>query len=224
MLSACSNLLSQKGAELVPTGLEKTKGETVTLPAQLRTLTIKTSNTSFLSCAEPGPDVALSDTFKLVTAVTSERATSVAGAASAPDTAERKGSLSNDLQSSTTALELAGRTQTVLLAREFLFRTCEAAANGWLDKADVKEAHKGTLVQIAGMVAADTKKAETAGVLAVASAAIQLDPKVLLNTSSAVRDAIQSACLKQFEECLARPGLDDKGKGVCRASFIECTK
>jgi hypothetical protein len=224
MLSACANLLSQKHAELAPTAQSAEFGETATLPAQLRVLTIKRKEGSFVSCAEPGPDVALSDTFKLVTAVTSERVESASDAASASSSSQRKGSLSGDLQSSTTALELAGRTQTVLLAREFLFRTCEAAANGWLEKLDVKTAHTGTLEQLTRMVAADAKKAETTAVLVAAGAAGPLDAKAILNAASAVREASLRACRAEFEACLSKPGADDKAKEVCRATHDNCIK
>jgi hypothetical protein len=223
--TGCGNLLSQKQAELAPTRETLNLGETLTLPAQLRTTTIKKSAGAFIACSEPAPDVALSDTFKLITGITSESAqsaSSAASAASASTSSNGKRSFNNDLQSSTTALELAGRTQTVLLAREFLFRTCEAASNGWLNSEAVIKAHTGTLEQIAGMVAADKKKAETAGVLAAASVAIQLESKPLLAAGSALRETLRNACLKTFEECLAKPGLDEKGKEACRAKFATC--
>jgi hypothetical protein len=226
-LSGCSHLLSQKQAELAPSRETLGLGETLTLPAQLRTTTIKKKPGDFISCSEPAPDVALSDTFKLITGITADvaqTASSAASAASSSTSSTGKRTFNNELQSNTTALELAGRTQTVLLAREFLFRTCEAASNGWLDSKAVVMAHRGALDQITGMVAADRQKAETAGVLAAASVSIQLDSKALLNAGSVLRDTVGSVCLKSFEECLSKAGSNEKDKEVCRATFARCVK
>ena len=55
-LSGCADLLSQKRAELSPTRATTNKGEMVTLPAQLRSVTFKNSAGDFISCSEPAPD------------------------------------------------------------------------------------------------------------------------------------------------------------------------
>jgi hypothetical protein len=212
ILSGCGSLMAQKTAELAPTRVTQEKGEMVTLPAQLRTITNKNEQGSYISCAEPGPDVAMSDTFKLITGITADSSTG------------NKATLNNDLQTSTTALELAGRTQTVLLAREFLYRTCEAASNDWLGKDDVKAAHLQILKQITGLIETDKNKAETSAVIAGAVASGKLDPKILGYTAVAVSGAIRDACVKTFEECVAKPGVDEKAKSVCRSAFIECLK
>lgn len=59
------------------------------------------------------------------------------------------------------ALELAGRTQVVLLAREFLCRNCEARANGWLKDEQFYASQDKIITQIADMIKADKAKAET---------------------------------------------------------------
>jgi hypothetical protein len=221
ILSGCSSLVSQKNAELAPTRVTEQKGEMVTLPAQLRTITNKISTGSFITCAEPGPDIALSDTFKLITGVTSDTSSAVNSADGASTSAGNKTGLSNDLQTSTTALELAGRTQTVLLAREFLYRTCEAASNGWIEKKGVADAHASILNNITSLIETDKKKAETTAAIAGAVATGKLDPKLLGNAAVVVSRAIRDACAKEFEECISKAG-DDKAKGICRASLNNC--
>jgi len=212
LLSACGtlsqSLVPQKTAEMVPMQATQGKGDMVTMPAQLRTITTKNTVGSYISCAEPGPDVALSDTFKLITDIT----------------ASDKVTLKNDLQTTTTALELAGRTQTVLLAREFLYRTCEAASNGWITAPKVEVAHGEILKQITGLIETDKKKAETAANISEAVATGKLDPKILGYASTAVRGAIRDACVKTFEDCIAKPGADDKAKAACRSTLNECLK
>lgn len=47
-----------------------------------------------------------------------------------------KGEASGEIDLSATAVELAGRTQTVLVAREAMFRLCEATMNGYISAED----------------------------------------------------------------------------------------
>lgn len=222
ILSGCSSLVSQKTAKLAPSRLADNTEEMITLPAELRTITNKKINSKFISCAEPGPDVALSDTFKLITGSTSDTSSSVSSGTGSSASIGNKGSLNNDLQTSTTALELAGRTQTVLLAREFLYRTCEAASNEWINSDDVKTAHSQILNQITNLVKADLKKADTSAAIAVAIATGKLDSKILETSSKAFNDAIKESCVKTFEDCIAKSGLDEKLKAVCRTTFNNC--
>lgn len=222
ILTGCGSLMAQKEAELAPSRVTTATGEMVTLPAQLRTITNKTSKGSYISCAEPGPDVAMSDTFKLITGITSDTSSSVNNGNGSSATAGNKTGLNNDLQTSTTALELAGRTQTVLLAREFLYRTCEAASNGWIEAKDVAEAHKSILNNITTLINTDNKKAETTAAVAGAIATMKLDQKILGSTATVVKGVIRDACTKDFEECMSKAESDEKAKGVCRAGFNKC--
>lgn len=222
LLSGCGSMMAQKNAELAPTRVTTTSGEMVTMPAQLRTVTNKTSAGSYISCAEPGPDVAMSDTFKLITGITSDTSSSANGGDGKSASAGNKTSLNNDLQTTTTALELAGRTQTVLLAREFLYRTCEAASNNWIDGAQVKAAHTEILKQITGLVETDKKKAETTAAISGAIATGKLDPKLLGNAAAAVSAAIRDSCNKEFVDCLGKAGADEKAKTQCTTNFNKC--
>ncbi|EIM31788.1 hypothetical protein LepocDRAFT_00005300 [Leptothrix ochracea L12] len=221
-LSGCGSLMSQKVAELAPTRVTAQTGEMVTLPAQLRTITNKTSKGSYISCAEPGPDVAMSDTFKLIAGITTDTSSSINNGNGSSASAGNKTGLNNDLQTSTAALELAGRTQTVLLAREFLYRTCEAASNGWIKDEAVARAHESILKNITDLIDTDKKKAETTAAIAGAVATGKLDPKLLGNAAIAVSGAIRDACTKDFEECITKAGVDEKAKGVCRANLNKC--
>lgn len=130
--------------ELFQPEVIKGEGELVSVPSGLRILNIteKDENSKgFLFCAEPFSDVALSDTFRLINSFKSNGTDS-----------------SRELETNATALELAGRTQVVLLAREFLYRTCEAAANGWLDASAVKLNHVAIIIQISSMLEQDANK------------------------------------------------------------------
>lgn len=226
-VGGCS-LVPQKHAELSPSNEMKGLGEIVTLPAQLRTVGIKKHQNTFISCAEPGPDVALSDTFKLITGITSDTSANANdGATNSNTSASNKFGINNDLQLTTTALELAGRTQTVLLAREFMFRTCEAAANGWIDNTVVKSNHEKIIDGIANLIKNENTKAETAKTKAETEAKIAtiiLDEKALNIGGDAVRAAIVNACTNTLTQCIKEPELDEKGKAACQAAFLKCIK
>lgn len=76
-------------------------------------------------CAEPPPDVALNRSLELAGEVSGETK-------GVELSAEARAALASN------AVQLAGRTQIVLLARELLYRTCELALNGHLNSTDVK--------------------------------------------------------------------------------------
>lgn len=76
-------------------------------------------------CAEPPPDVALNRSLELAGKFSGETQ-------GVELSAEARAALASN------AVQLAGRTQLVLLARELLYRTCELALNGHLSSADVK--------------------------------------------------------------------------------------
>ena len=95
----------------------------VTYPTELRGAYVLTPNSNLRFCAEPAPDVAL-ETIQKLTA-------DLKASSSAGNTAE--GSLSSEF--STKVIELAGRTQLVLIAREMLYRACELSLNSPTDTA-----------------------------------------------------------------------------------------
>lgn len=217
----CSTMLSQKTAKLVPSRITKDTGETVTLPGQLRMVILKKRNGSFTTCAEPSPDTALSDAFRMMPNVVTDTAASISPSTGGTFSGSSKQTVNNDVQSSTTAIELAGRTQTVLLARELLFRTCEAAANDWLSPEDVKKAHTDIKTLISDMVEVDGKKAKTAGVLVAAAAVGSLEPKILQKAEKAFTDAIQDSCLKAAATCNAKASSEEE-KIACGKALLKC--
>ena len=221
MLVGCGTL-AQKKAELVQPEVVKGVGEIVSMPSQLRTLNIKKKASDFLSCAEPGPDVALSDTFKLIAGVSSG-VTAPAGDNDGSSVGKNV-ELNSDFQTSTTAMELAGRTQVVLLAREFMYRTCEAAANGWLGKDDVKNSHGQIIKQISSMVEGDAakQKAKAAAAEVAAATAKKLDPKVVKNVADAIGAAVKGHCMTVYDSCVVKSGSDAKAKKACRGQLESC--
>jgi hypothetical protein len=89
-------------------------------------------------CAEPSPDVAMEATARLLLTV---------------EYAGVTGSLSPELAAR--VVELAGRTQTVLILREALYRSCEQAAAGNLSPADVRAVYTDALATVRAMTDAD---------------------------------------------------------------------
>lgn len=73
------------------------------------------------------------------------------------------------LEASSTAVELGGRTQYVVLAREMLYRTCEMAAAGFLNPSTVESQHTSIINALTKMLAAEEKKAEATKVAADAA-------------------------------------------------------
>lgn len=73
-VTGCGNLVSQKRGDVVLQDADALKGKLMTQPVQLRNVYIKNTPSkdapaSYISCAEPAPDAALSDTFKLIAGV-----------------------------------------------------------------------------------------------------------------------------------------------------------
>lgn len=79
------------------------------------------------SCSEPAPDVALSFVNELNASQKAPTGTTGASA---------------DATLNATALALAGRNEVVLLARESLFRICEANLNGAISNTDVAKLYE----------------------------------------------------------------------------------
>jgi hypothetical protein len=125
----------------------------VTMPGELRAAYIAGGKDAVLRyCAEPAPDTAAQAALKVATAIeASGKSTSAA---------EGSAKINNNVEYAVTVLELAGRTQAVLLTRELAYRVCEARLNGIIDE---KAAH-GLLwdvIQVSRHLAeAEQKKAE----------------------------------------------------------------
>lgn len=97
------------------------------------------------SCAEPAPDTAYSFT------------NSFTGSVKKPEGPEAE----VDLALNATALALAGRDNVVLLAREALFRLCEARANNDISQAQYDAQFSAVLTQIKEISDTNKVRAET---------------------------------------------------------------
>jgi hypothetical protein len=106
-LTLCS-CTAQREVRLTP--IPADDNQLVSYPAELRGAYFLTDTTKIRYCAEPAPDVGISSTKNFTV--------------KPPEGAE------GNIELSDTALELGGRTALVLLAREMLYRACEASING----------------------------------------------------------------------------------------------
>jgi hypothetical protein len=97
-----------------------------------------------IGCAEPAPDIGLSQVNKIKVETT------------AADN-QKNGA---DLEFSNTAVALAGRTQLVLALREALFRICESSINMNMTKEDTKLLFKTTLKSLSELTEAEKKTAD----------------------------------------------------------------
>lgn len=145
-LGGCG-FFAQKHAETKT--LEDSGVAAITYPTELRAAYAVKKDSTARYCAEPPPDVALNTIQKIAADV---KATTKSGT-------EAEGGLS--AEASTTALELAGRTQLVLLAREMLYRACELSMNqSELSAADVKDLYTIVAEVVRDFAAADRAAAE----------------------------------------------------------------
>ncbi|MHC3995565.1 hypothetical protein ACXWTF_12140 [Thiomicrolovo sp. ZZH C-3] len=156
---------------------------------QLVELTKNYFNPDFSICAEPPSDTAANASMEMTNTLSNQlaanaeamaklsnavNALSVIQGGTDVDASGRIGitndtSLQMRLNLSRQMIELQGRTQLVLLARDFMYRNCEAAANGYLSREDFLEMHKLSINQITAMSKASIKQAEAAEADAKAS-------------------------------------------------------
>jgi DNA-binding GntR family transcriptional regulator len=91
---------------------------TISAPASLRNVYMVPAGSALKYCAEPAPDTALDSVQKLAAEVK---------AAIPQVQADVAGKLDSELQAK--VVQLAGRSQLVVLAREMLYRACELSIN-----------------------------------------------------------------------------------------------
>jgi len=143
--------------------------------------------------------------------------------------AQNEQSINVGLNTVNQIVALEGRTQFVLLAREMLFRTCEASANGKLESADSAVAKQHALVfnALAKMldtqkVEAETEKAkaEAEKAKAVVAAAEKLDPKILkVFANNSLNKTILDQYLEEYTSCITDSGDDQGKKDKCKRSY-----
>lgn len=113
--------------------------------ASRRGAIIVAENSKVRSCAEPTPDVALSF------------ANALKGDFGFPGNTTATGV---NATLNATAMALAGRDNVVLLAREALFRICEASINGSIASSDVKPLFQDVFRQVKEIAEAQASKAK----------------------------------------------------------------
>lgn len=150
-LSGCANftpLVSQK--PIIQNG-----SQWLTYDASRRgTLVVAENGKIIRSCAEPAPDTANSFVNSLKGTFKTAGGTSAEGV---------------DASVNATALALAGRDNLVLLARESLFRLCEARANGDISQKRYADIFQDVLQQIKEI--SEAEKAKSAAIQSIAKAA-----------------------------------------------------
>lgn len=226
-LSGCSVLSPQK-AQHIPSIAIGDNGDLYSVPANLRTIDIRKKNADYIVCSEPVPDVAMSNALKLALDASSTQSAETA-ATTGDDNVS--GSVSNALglkgnsDASTTALELAGRTQIVLLAREFISSNCKARANGWINDNDFKASQEKIVAQISAMISTDKEKAQAEKAKAEAIGAAvkaQLDKKALANVANAFQQAKADTCLTTYDNCMTSAAGDSQKVKACKVTLGKC--
>lgn len=220
------------------------------IPTQLRGayVTKKTNNTApYTYCAEPFADVAASNSYKATADATNKLNSLIDSQATRAnsDGSNRSASAKTDqqiqqvvngtLETLNTIVQLEGRTQYVLLAREMMYRTCEAASNGWygtdenLIATRVSSEHSAVVEALTRMLVAEKEKATAQSNTAVAAvtAAVadgKIDKSVL--TAMTANDAytvMREQQIKKLDNCL-KSAKNDKEKSACASDFTDQTK
>ncbi|MBY0578054.1 MAG: hypothetical protein K2P57_03310 [Burkholderiales bacterium] len=148
MISGCAT--PQKNARVLT--INDANTSVVTYPTELRGTYILRSSTGMHYCAEPTPDVALDAAQKLGASL----------GVKPPAGADIQASANAEL--STKVVQLAGRSEVVMLAREMLYRACELTFNNPSpeNSAQALEMYRivASLVQNLGMAERTSAEAE----------------------------------------------------------------
>lgn len=146
LLGGCG--LAKDEAELI--SIKDAKVSALVYTSSLRAAYIREEASKAQVCAEPAPDVAL-DTLKKLAAELQVKI---------PEAGEGSGKISSEISSK--IVQLAGRTQLVLLARELLYRSCELSLNRPdVPAKDVIKMFDGVVKLVGDLGAADRAVAET---------------------------------------------------------------
>lgn len=105
------------------------------------TLIVTSPDGKIRSCSEPAPDTAYSFTNALK--ANGESGGTTAGA---------------DISLAATIAELAGRDNLVLLARDAMYRLCEASANGMISSEQYATLYSAVLAQVENIATASTER------------------------------------------------------------------
>jgi len=206
-------------------------------------------------CAEPPADTGANATLSATASLSNQLAASTAAAANLTNAINatnnnssgsegsrnlsRENSFSNTATNNTAieaslnltrkVIELQGRTQLVLMAREFMYRNCEAAANGFISKEDFLAMHELSIRQISEMLKASVVKAEAQKAEADAkrntAEAEKLKAEaaqILLETEAVNYQAQIKYCSEKNITCIKNASGDAQKEKKCKAIFEKC--
>jgi hypothetical protein len=147
LLTVCGCATTQQTAQKME--LEMAKSSVITYPSQMRGTYLFKSDENMRICSEPVPDVAMDALAKFSASL---KETAASGLSIEPTLA---------YEMNVKAVELAGRTQLVLLAREMMFRACELSLNN-RDNETAKKMFDKIVDVIDKMATTDQTKADAA--------------------------------------------------------------
>lgn len=134
-------------------------------------------------------------------------------------------SLNLGLSTANQIVALEGRTQFVLLAREMLYRTCEAAANEFIPEEFVPKQHERIFDALKAMIVAQRKEAEARNteakaevVRAAAAGSIKLDSSVLKEING-IESIMLESYLEEYKNCLKEMGADSTRAQPCEKDY-----
>ncbi len=158
IISATALIMCSACANFTPPATQRTLTQSgvhwITYDSSRRGTLLAVENGKVIrSCAEPAPDTAYSFV------------NTVSGSSGKKDAAQTE----VDLAFNATALALAGRDNLVLLARESLFRLCEARANKDISEADYGAGFVAVLNQITAIATGNKSKEDAMRVMSAAS-------------------------------------------------------
>jgi hypothetical protein len=142
LLSACAPL--QEKAELIEVGNPPLTA--IAYPASVRGAYLIPAGTNMKFCAEPAPDTALDSLQKLAAEVT----------AKVPQGPEGSAKFNSELQAK--VVELAGRSELVLIAREMFYRACELMVNNPGQEEKAAELYKSAQEVIVALAQAERNR------------------------------------------------------------------
>jgi hypothetical protein len=143
-----------------------------------------------------------------------------------------------NLNLSREVVELQGRTQLVLLAREFMYRNCEAAANGYISREDYLTLHKASINQVSEMLKASVSKAEAENTAAEAKKTaaeakkaeadakkIEAETerlKILTKTDGTIFQSQLKYCKSELLKCIKVASGNSEKETVCSTTYDKC--
>lgn len=144
MLTACS--LPETKSRILT--IDNKNTHAVTYPSNLRGAYFVDKQSSVRFCAEPAPDVALENLQK------------ISANLSATLNSGDQGNAALNAELKTKVIELAGRTELLLVAREMLYRACELSINHDITPTQLTKIYDSVSKLIMNLATADKTQAE----------------------------------------------------------------